>query len=147
MTIEAVLKAKGRDVVTVQPWTPVAVAVHRLVGPPRIGAVVVTGVAHGFTGLVSERAIVAALRRHGASALKLQAREVMSIHVPTCAPNDSIGAAMAEMTRTRHRHLPVLDRGELVGIVSIGDLVAARLADMQLETDILRDLYLAAHTR
>jgi CBS domain-containing protein len=147
MRIEAILGAKGHTVYTVQPWTSVAAAVHRLVGPPQIGAVVVTGVAHGFTGLITERDVVGALRRHGSGALKLPVRELMAAHVPTCSPRDSVRDAMAKMTHTRHRHLPVLDRGELVGIVSIGDLVASRITDLSLETDVLRDLYLSARSQ
>lgn len=146
MKIEAVLRAKGRSVRTVQPWAPIIGAVHRLAGPPQIGALVVTGVEHGFTGLLSERGIITALRRHGGAALNLAVEDVMARHVPTCAPADSITTAMLDVTRTRHRHLPVIEHGELVGIVSIGDLVAARLEEMQLETGVLRDLYLAAHS-
>ena len=147
MKIEAVLRAKGHSVRTVQPWTPLGAAVHKLAQPPQVGALVVTGVEHGFTGLLSERDIVLALHRHGAPALQLRVDDVMSRHVPTCSPGISITTAMLDITRTRHRHLPVIESGELVGIVSIGDLVAARLGEMQLETEVLRDLYLATHSR
>jgi CBS domain-containing protein len=109
--------------------------------------VVVTGVAVGLSGLLSERDVISAFRRHGTSAMKLPVREVMATHVPTCTPHDSVRTAMMVMTRTRHRHLPVLDHGALVGIVSIGDLAACHIADMRLETDVLRDLYLAARAR
>lgn len=147
MKIEALLRVKGHSVRTVQPWTPIGAAVTRMAGPPRLGALVVTGVAHGFTGVLSERNIVAALRRHGVSVVNEPVREVMTRHVPTCGPQDTVATAMVTMTHTKHRHLPVLDDGELVGIVSIGDLVRARLDEMQLETGVLRDLYWAAHAR
>jgi CBS domain-containing protein len=145
--IEALLRLKGHSVRTVQPWAPVSAAVTRLAGPPRIGALVVTGVERGFTGLLSERDIVTAFHRRGPSVLNQPVSEVMSRHVPTCGPEDNITAAMVKMTHTRYRHLPVLRDGELVGIVSIGDLVRARLEEMQLEAGVLRDLYWSTHAR
>jgi predicted transcriptional regulator len=63
--------------------------------------------------------------------------------VPICAPQDSIARLMQQMTASRHRHLPVVDRNELVGLVSIEDVVNARMVDMELETGLLRDLYIA----
>jgi CBS domain-containing protein len=67
----------------------------------------------------------------------------MSRNVPTCSPQDSIARLMQQMTTSRYRHLPVVDRGTLTGLVSIGDVVKARIADMELETGLLRDLYIA----
>jgi CBS domain-containing protein len=69
----------------------------------------------------------------------------MTHRVPTCSPSDSIADVMMEMTRSRYRHLPVLESGELIGLVSIGDVVAARVGEMELETGVLRDLYMARH--
>jgi CBS domain-containing protein len=67
----------------------------------------------------------------------------MSHNVPTCTPQDNISRLMRQMTASRYRHFPVVDRGELAGVVSIGDVVKARIADMELETNLLRDLYIA----
>lgn len=142
MKVEAILRSKRHQIETVQPWSSVESAIARLTGPPSIGALVVTGVERGFTGLLSERDIIRSLARYGPETLHKQVRDVMSRHVPTCSPQDDLAHAMAEITRTRYRHLPVLDRGELVGIVSIGDLVRARLEEMSLEASVLRDLYL-----
>ncbi|MBO0851450.1 MAG: CBS domain-containing protein [Pseudonocardia sp.] len=142
MKVESILRSKPHQLETVQPWSSVESAIARLTGPPSIGALVVTGVEHGFTGMLSERDIIRSLARYGPETLHKQVRDVMSRHVPTCSPTDDLAHAMVEVTRTRYRHLPVLDRGELVGIVSIGDLVRARLEEMSLEAGVLRDLYL-----
>jgi CBS domain-containing protein len=145
--VAAILRAKGHGIRTVQPWSPLSVAVHRLREPPAVGALVVTGVEHGFSGVLSERDVITALRRYGASALSVKVDEVMMRHAPTCTPSDTIDTATKAVTRTRSRHLPVLENGDLVGIISIGDLVAARIHNMQLETDVLRDMYLVARQR
>ena len=68
---------------------------------------------------------------------------MMSRNVPVCSPHDSITRLMQQMTASRYRHLPVVDHGKLAGMVSMGDVVKARIADMELETSLLRDLYIA----
>jgi CBS domain-containing protein len=143
--VESILRDKGHQVSTIQPWASVREALTRLVGPPAIGALVVTGVPRGLSGMISERDLVRELRRHGPGLLDLRVSDLMTHHVPTCAPGDSINKAMMLMTRSRYRHLPVLDDGELVGLISIGDVVRARLAEMELETRVLRDMNLARH--
>lgn len=145
MKVESILRTKGRHVSTVLPWSTVKQAIDRLVGPPRIGALVVTGVPRGFTGMISERDLIAGMARHGSALLGMPVSEIMSRHVPTCEPTDSIGDVMVTMTRSRYRHVPVLDAGELVGLISIGDVVRGRLDEMELETGVLRDLYAARH--
>ncbi|WP_028926855.1 CBS domain-containing protein [Pseudonocardia acaciae] len=145
MKVESILRAKGHQVTTIQPWCTVKEALGHLIGPPRIGALVVTGVPHGFSGMVSERDIIRGMRLHGERLLGMPVSDVMLHHVPTCAPTDSISDIMVTMTHSRYRHLPVLRDGDLVGLVSIGDVVRARLDEMELETGILRDLYMARH--
>jgi CBS domain-containing protein len=146
MKVESILRLKGRrQVVTIQPWATVEQAIGLLVGPPQIGALVVTGVPRGFTGLITERDIINGLNMHGASLLDKRVSEIMSHHVPTCSPSDSLTHVMLLMTRSRFRHVPVLHHGELVGLVSIGDVVRERVDEMELETGVLRDLYLARH--
>lgn len=144
MKTEAIIRSNKALVRTVQPWTPVRTAIDLLAGPPRIGALVVTGVEHGFTGVFDERDLTVALHRHGARLLDMRVEDVMTRDVPTCTPSDNITFGMVEMTRTRRRHLPVTENSDLVGIVSIGDLIRARLDEMRLETGVLRDLYLAS---
>ncbi|MHA6783268.1 CBS domain-containing protein [Pseudonocardia saturnea] len=144
MKVADVLRGKGRTVETVQSWTPVSEAIHRLVGPPPIGALVVTDDGHGrIDGIITERDLIRGLHRMGSDILERTVAELMSRHVPTCTADDTLAQVMAEMTRSRHRHLPVTEDGVLAGLVSIGDVVRHRVDEMRLETDVLRDLYLA----
>jgi CBS domain-containing protein len=96
-------------------------------------------------GIVSERDIVRALRRHGGALLSMPVSEVMTSHVQTAEPEETVAHAMARMTAGRYRHLPVLDDGRLVGMVSIGDLVKHRVREMELETGVLRDALIARY--
>lgn len=142
MKVEGILKSKGRSVETVQPWVTVAEAVRRLTGPPQIGALVVCADAERrVAGIIDERNIVRALGKYGTQLLEKQVADVMSHNFPVCSPDDSIAYLMLEMTRSRNRHMPVIDHGTLAGLVSIGDVVKHRLAEMELETGVLRDMY------
>ncbi len=142
MKVCDILETKGRSVETVRPWTSVAEAVRRLAGPPRIGALVVCADSGGpLLGMITERDVVAALGRLGPALLERAVEEVMSTNVPTCPPDESLSRLMAQMTRLRYRHVPVVSEGRLVGLVSIGDAVQHRLREMELETGVLRDLY------
>lgn len=85
------------------------------------------------------------LATDGAGLLDLTVGDIMSRHVVTCSPEDSLADAMGLMNRWRHRHLPVVDGGRLVGMISIGDVVKQRLAEMSTEAGVLRDIYLASH--
>jgi CBS domain-containing protein len=145
VNVEHILEAKGRSVETVRPWATLAEAVRRLAGPPKIGALVVCGdVERRLVGLLTERDVVSALAVNGPGLLQRTVGEVMSRDVPTCAPDDTLTQVMAQMTRLRFRHLPVVSGGRLVGLISIGDVVKHRLREMELETGVLRDLYHAA---
>src|SRR5437764_9172773 len=125
MKVEGILEAKGRHVEVTSPSAELQLVMHKL-ATRGIGALVVTTGSH-VEGTVSERDIVRALARHGARVLDLRVRDVMSRNGPTCSPTDSLQHVMAEMTRTRHRHVPVVDSaGDLCGIVSIGDVVKHR---------------------
>jgi CBS domain-containing protein len=89
-------------------------------------------------GIVSERDLVRAFAMHGVKALELEASEVMTRDVTTCDPDDSIEHVMELMTRGRFRHLPVVRHGELLGLVSIGDVVKARIEETQHEAEALK---------
>ena len=142
MKVEQILQSKGRSVETIQPWATVAEAVRRMAGPPRIGALVVCGDAERrLVGMLTERDVVTGLGADGPGLLQRTVEEVMSRNVPTCSPGDSLTQLMAQMTRTRYRHVPVAVNGRVVGLVSIGDAVNHRLREMELETGVLRDLY------
>lgn len=145
MRVADILKVKGDAVVTVHSWTTLSHAIDLLAGPPAIGALVVSDDGHGHvSGIVTERDIIRWLHRRGGSTPEQTVAEVMVRSVPACSPEDPISGVMATMTRSRHRHLPVLSEGVLCGIVSIGDVVRHRLDEMQLETAVLRDMYVAA---
>jgi CBS domain-containing protein len=95
-------------------------------------------------GLVSEREIVHAFSRYGETAGSMLVKEIMQYGVTTVSPDESVNRVMKLMTHHRVRHMPVVRGGELVGIVSIGDVVKHRLEDLELETNVLRDVYNAA---
>jgi CBS domain-containing protein len=138
MNVTTILSAKGRDVATIAPTATVADAV-KLLTERKIGALIITGAGGRITGIVSERDIVRALARHGTGALQSPLNEVMTRKVVTCGPNDSIANLMELMTSGKFRHLPVMDADRLAGIVSIGDVVKSRLAELEFEQTALRD--------
>jgi CBS domain-containing protein len=142
MTIESILRRKGTDVTTIAPEASVKTAADWL-RAKNIGALVVTS-ENAVLGLISEREIVDALSRHGEAAGSMLVKEIMQRGVSTVSPDESINRVMNLMTHHRVRHMPVLRGDKLVGIVSIGDVVKHRLEDLELETNVLRDVYHAA---
>ncbi|MGI5126452.1 CBS domain-containing protein [Pseudonocardia sp. CA-107938] len=136
MRIADVLKGKGSDVATVSPSTTVA-ELLALLAEHNIGAVpVVDG--DTVVGIVSERDIVRRLHTDSTGLLETVTSEIMSTHVTTCAPEDRVADLAKVMTERRFRHLPVVVDGRLVGIVSIGDLVKARIDLLESETEQLQ---------
>jgi CBS domain-containing protein len=136
MTIEAILAGKGHEVATIAPDSTVADAVATL-GEKRIGALPV--VEDGSVlGIISERDVIYCLRDRGADVLQWPVSRVMSAPAITVEPATPIVVALAMMTKRRIRHLPVLDRGELAGIVSIGDLVKHRMERIEDEAEAMR---------
>ncbi|MBW3556975.1 MAG: CBS domain-containing protein [Actinobacteria bacterium] len=141
MKVEVILAAKGHAVETIRPDANVAIAVHRLTSQG-IGALVVSADGERLDGVLSERDVTRGLARHGSGLLEMKVSAVMSKAVPVCSPETTIKEAMAEMTRSRHRHLPVVQNGVLRGLLSIGDVVKHRLEEMELEASVLRDAYI-----
>lgn len=139
MRISEILHRKGRHVAKIRTMDPIETAVRRL-AEERIGALVVVDRWDALAGMLSERDIVRALSLHGAGTLSCEAHELMSPEVATCAPDDRVEAVMAVMSAHRVRHLPVMDGGRLVGIVSLGDCVQAKLVEAEQEANVLRDL-------
>jgi CBS domain-containing protein len=137
MFVSDILLQKGGLVFTVTPGTSVAQLSQQL-STRRIGSVLVLDGEGAVAGIVSERDLVRALASHGAKAMELEARQVMTRDVVTCDPDDSIDQVMQTMTRGRFRHLPVVRHGELLGLVSIGDVVKARLEETKHETEALK---------
>ncbi|WP_226363395.1 CBS domain-containing protein [Pseudonocardia abyssalis] len=127
---------------SVLPWLTVADVVTRL-DELGVGALLVRDQDHVIQGIVSERDVVRALARHGAALLTMPITDVMTRKVHSCGPEESVARAMSQMTAGRYRHLPVIENGRLVGMVSIGDLVKHRVREMELETGVLRDVVIA----
>lgn len=143
MTVKTILTHKGRNIVTVRLQTMVGEVVTCL-AENRIGAVVVVDDARKIAGIISERDVVRVLAEHGAAALDMPVGDVMTRAVVTCTPDETIAAIMERMTLGRFRHVPVLTDGDLTGIVSIGDVVKHRVAEMEREQDALRSYIMTA---
>ena len=132
MFVSDILSQKGGFVFTVTAGTSIAQVAQQL-SVRRIGSVLVLDQEGAIAGIVSERDLVRALATHGN-----KARQVMTRDVVTCDPDDSIDQVMATMTRGRFRHLPVVRHGELLGLVSIGDVVKWRLEETRHEAEALK---------
>jgi CBS domain-containing protein len=139
--ISNVLRTKGSDVVTASPDTTVSELLELLVGR-NIGAVVVTE-GGSVVGIVSERDVVHEITDRGADLLTTPISAIMTTDVVSCRPEDEVDSLMRTMTERRIRHLPVLVDGKLAGIISIGDMVKARIGELEEERAHLHS-YLAA---
>ncbi|MFQ5954852.1 MAG: CBS domain-containing protein [Kiloniellales bacterium] len=142
MKVQSILAAKGTKVMTTRPGATIGTVIRKM-RLDKVGALVVSDDGERVLGLVSERDIVHGLAEHGAELLALKVADLMTRGGPTCTREDSIRKVMADMTQRRVRHLPVVEGGRLGGIISIGDVVKNRLEEMELETNVLRDAYLA----
>jgi len=137
MTIAAILSTKGSEVISATPDQTVAQAVAML-AERRIGAVPVLE-GEEVIGVFSERDVIYCLKDGDAAVLSRTVREVMTAPALTAAPSDAVLGALSLMTRRRLRHLPVVDGGRVVGIVSIGDLVKYRIDRIEAEASAMRD--------
>lgn len=142
MSVRQVLSGKGADVITIAPDMTLAQAAT-LLAEKRIGAVVVSGDGKAVSGILSERDIIRALAQSGASALERKVADAMTRDVVTCSIQADIDHLMRLMTDGKFRHVPVVENGALVGIVSIGDVVNRRLSDIEAEQRALKD-YIAS---
>lgn len=143
MNVKSILDIKGRLVATIAPEATLADAAHMLAAK-KIGAVVVTGPGQSVAGILSERDIVRTVSERGAAALDRTVGETMTTRVVTCGEADSIAQLMEQMTSGKFRHLPVVEDGRLVGIISIGDVVKWRLAEIESEHNALKDYIMNA---
>jgi CBS domain-containing protein len=137
MTLAAILKTKGHDVAAMRATHTIAEAVARL-AERGIGAIVVEDALGQVLGILSERDIVRALAVHGAATLTMTAGQLMTARPTTASPSVSVAEAMHIMTDGRFRHLPVMEGDKLIGIVSIGDVVKALLAQQAQDVDSLK---------
>jgi CBS domain-containing protein len=134
--VSAILERKGHAVVTVSAASTISEAA-RLMADERVGALVVTDERGGVEGILSERDVVQRVARHGAAALGEPVGSVMAQPVTTCSPTTGTTELATTMTEGRLRHLPVVEDGRLVGIVSIGDVVKSRLDELAIHTESL----------
>jgi CBS domain-containing protein len=137
MSIQAILGDKGREVATVSADAKLSEAVNVL-GERRIGALPVIEDGR-IVGIISERDVIYSLKDHGAEALDWPISRVMSSPAITVDPSTEVLSALALITQRRVRHLPVVSGGQLVGIVSIGDLVKHRIERIEFEAQAMRD--------
>ncbi len=142
MYVKEILGRKGHDIKTVKPTDALefAAAHMRL---ERVGALIVCDEKGKVVGVLSERDIVGAIVDKGPRALQMPASQFMDPHPVTCAMHDTIAKTARAMTQNRVRHMPVMEDGEIRGIISIGDIVKERFEEMELERDTLRDLALS----
>jgi len=138
MTVKAIVSRKGRYVVTIEPSATLEAAIAKL-AERRIGAVVVLGTDRRVIGILSERDIVRAFAELGADALTKRLAQVMTREVATCGEAETAVSIMERMTTGKFRHIPVVEKDRLVGIVSIGDIVKHRLWEMEQESAAMRD--------
>jgi CBS domain-containing protein len=138
MTVKAILSRKSGDVVTIAPTASLSAAV-KLLAERRIGALIVTGPDKRVAGILSERDIVRTLAERGPGALDDNVGAVMTRKVTTCTEADTIVSIMERMTAGKFRHLPVVDQGKLVGVISIGDVVKYRIEEVEHDADALRE--------
>jgi CBS domain-containing protein len=138
MNVAAILKQKGRAVTTIPPTLTLVEAAGRL-AQRRIGALVVVD-GHGeIVGIISERDIIRALADTGPDCLRRPVAETMTRQVVMCQESDTLDELMSMMTARRFRHLPVVAHGDLIGIVSIGDVVKHHVAEIEMEATAMRE--------
>ena len=145
MFVTQILSSKSnKGVLTIDPTATIADAVAEL-ATRKIGALVVSGDGRRANGILSERDIVRELGRDGAVILERKVGDLMTRELQTCAPGDRSDAILARMTEGRFRHMPVEEDGLLIGLISLGDVVKARLSEVSMEKDALEAM-IAGHT-
>lgn len=140
MLVSHILKSKGADgVVTVKPGTRVSQAAEVL-SARRIGTVVVSSDGTSVEGILSERDIVREVGKRGAACLSDPVEALMTTKIITCQRSDDADAVLAQMTEGRFRHMPVVEGTEMVGLITIGDVVKARLSELAMEKQALEGM-------
>ena len=140
MLVQQILKSKGDDsVTTVTPDTPIAEAAQ-ILAERRIGGLVVSQDGTTADGILSERDIVRGLALRGADCMKSKTADMMTRNPVSCTRQDKSAAVLARMTESRFRHMPVVEDGKLIGIVTIGDVVKAQLQELEMEKGALEGM-------
>ncbi len=143
MTVSIILANKGREIVTIEPNASLAEAVW-ILAAKRIGAALILGADRRIAGIISERDIVRALAERGAAVLGEPVSRTMTRKVESCNESETVAQIMERMTQGKFRHMPVVDQGQVVGVVSIGDIVKHRLHEMERESTAMRDYIMTA---
>ncbi len=138
MTVRAILDTKGHQVESIQPGAKLSAAIKTL-GEKKIGAVLVLNIAGHIEGILSERDIVRVLGERGAAVLDEPVSNVMTRKVVSCRQSDTVSGIMEMMTLGKFRHLPVVEESNVVGLISIGDVVKWRVQEYEREQEALRD--------
>jgi len=141
--IRDILKQKGQGVLTISPDASLEGAADKMAARG-VAALFVLDAHGAIEGVISEREIIQMIAEFGARALAVSVGDAMQKSPPTVEASDSLRRAMQVMTHNRVRHLAVVDGEEVVGVVSIGDVVKSRLEDLEIEANVLRDVYIAA---
>ena len=136
MTVRSILNTKGHQIMSVEPDATMSAAV-KLLGEKKIGAVLVMNQSR-LEGILSERDIVRVLSERGAAVLDEPVSNVMTRKVVTCKETDTVAELMETMTTGKFRHLPVLENGKVVGLISIGDIVKWRVQEYEYEQEALQ---------
>jgi CBS domain-containing protein len=137
MTVKTILSRKGNKVVTAEPTATLASAI-KVLTKYGIGALVVLGADSRVIGILSERDVVRALAQRGASALTEPLACAMARSVSTCTRSQTVNSMMEQMTAGKFRHMPVVEKERLVGIISIGDVLKHRVMELRRETTTLQ---------
>ena len=140
MNVKAILAAKtsGGTLITIEPTATLAAAAKVLTAR-RIGAVVILGAGGRLAGILSERDIVRTVAARGAEALALPVGQAMTRDVASCGEDETCASIMERMTAGRFRHMPVMTGGQVIGVVSIGDVVKHRVDEIERESEAMRD--------
>ncbi|MDE1148546.1 MAG: CBS domain-containing protein [Azospirillaceae bacterium] len=137
MHVSGILKHKDSTIVSVRPEDTIETVVA-LLAAHRIGAVLALDPAGAVAGIISERDIVRGLATHGPHVLNQSVSDLMTRKVVSCSPHDSVSSIMTRMTEGRFRHMPVMENGRLLGLISIGDVVKHRIAEATSEVESMR---------
>ncbi len=137
MYVSDILKFKGDNILSLSADQPISAAIAMMT-TNRIGAVLVIDDKGGIAGIISERDLVRAMHTFGKDLFDKRVADLMTTTVVTCSTKDPLAAIMGMMTSQRFRHVPVVDEGKVVGMISIGDVVKNRIEEAQFEVDALR---------
>ncbi|PRY22711.1 CBS domain protein [Aliiruegeria haliotis] len=140
MIVQQILKSKGTDgVITIAPGASVEEA-SQVLSEKRIGSVVISADGKRFVGILSERDIVRELGKRGAVCMAEKVDDMMTGSIETCELSETAESVLSRMTEGRFRHMPVVDDGEMVGLITLGDVVKARLTELAMEKDALEGM-------